>query len=641
MALIEKQVAYLASRGERVLAFAQLDLSPHQSARLVGAAGDNADIDVDNIPTQDLCFVGLLSLVDPPRPSVPNAVKLCQTAGVKVFMVTGDHPATARSIASQVGIITRPVTGDEDTPHDSPDNALVVHGSEIASFRDDDWARVLNHEELVFARTSPHQKLVIVQQLQKMGHIVSVTGDGVNDAPALKMANTGIAMGIAGSEVSKEAADIVLLDDNFASIVNGVEEGRLIFDNLKKSISYTLTSNVPQLIPFICFLIFQIPLPLTTVLILVIDLGTDIFPAISLAYEGPEWDLMKRPPRDRTRNRLLNAKLLSFSMLQLGIIQSFGGFFAYFVVFNDYGLSPRTLLRIDSQGRFGSERLIDQRWLYTSQTRPDGFAFEAAWFASDTRELMPYFAATDRPAGTIRQTEEQFNQVIAGEKGNVTGLGVVPSSPQFNNMVKSIARATRRQPCLAYACLLDAGGVARNDVSCLDSKSNSKEVYLTGILTGAVNDRLQPGKGIGEGCFDLWTPSQERGVTSVAQTAFFVSVVVAQMFTLVVTKTRMLSVFQQGLANSALVLSLGLELIIAIGIVYIPLLNRGLNVSPLRLVEWLPGLPFGLFIFVYDEMRKYLIRRHQLRKEALAEGIAGPPNAFDRICAAAYSYTLW
>jgi soluble P-type ATPase len=627
--LIEKQIAYLASRGERVLAFAQLDMSPQQSARLL-ASGD--DIDLDNIPTTDMCFVGLLSLVDPPRPSVPNAVKLCQTAGVKVFMVTGDHPATALSIAKQVGIITQYVTGDEDTLTDSPGNALVIHGSEISSFTEEDWARVLGHDQLVFARTSPHQKLTIVQELQKMGHIVSVTGDGVNDAPALKMANTGVAMGISGSEVSKEAADIVLLDDNFASIVNGVEEGRLIFDNLKKSISYTLTSNVPQLVPFLLFLVFQIPLPLTTVLILVIDLGTDIFPAISLAYEDPEWDLMKRPPRNRKRNRLLNARLLSFSMLQLGIIQSYGGFFAYFVVFNDRGLSPSTLLRLDRQGRFGTERLTDQRWLYTAQTRPDGFAFEAAWFASDTKELFPFFSNAGRPAGTILQTEEQFSMVIASEKGNVTGIGSVPVNTQFNNMIKSIALATGRQPCLAYACELDAGGVTRNNVACLES-TNSKQLYLTGILDGTVNDKIQPGKGIGQGCFDLWTPPQERGVARIAQTAFFVSVVV--------TKTRMLSVFQQGLSNSALVFSLGLELGIAIAIVYVPVFHRGLNVRTLRLVEWLPGLPFGIFIFAYDETRKHLIRRHLLRNDAIRDGLDFPPNLTDKIAFAAYKYTLW
>ena len=154
------------------------------------------------------------------------------------------------------------------------------------------------HWEIVFARTSPQQKLRIVEAFQRPGAVVAVTGDGVNDSPALKMADIGIAMGIAGSEVSKEAADMILLDDDFGTIVAGVEEGRLIFDNLKKSIVYTLTSNIPEIVPFLTWVVVGLPLPLSTILILLIDLGTDLLPAISLAYEEAESDIMQRPPRD-------------------------------------------------------------------------------------------------------------------------------------------------------------------------------------------------------------------------------------------------------------------------------------------------------------------------------------------------------
>lgn len=142
-----------------------------------------------------------------------------------------------------------------------------------------------NFDEFVFARTSPQQKLTIVESFQRQKDVVAVTGDGVNDSPALKKADIGIAMGITGSDVSKQAADMILLDDNFASIVVGIEEGRIIFDNLKKSIAYTLTSNVPELLPFLIYILCGIPLPLSTITILCIDLGTDIIPAISLAYE--------------------------------------------------------------------------------------------------------------------------------------------------------------------------------------------------------------------------------------------------------------------------------------------------------------------------------------------------------------------
>ena len=207
----------------------------------------------------------------------------------------------------------------------------------------------------MFARTSPQQKLMIVKGFQEQGQIVAVTGDGVNDSPALKRADIGVAMGIAGSDVSKQvncsvrskkldnsssytlpfphstfdknvklhfqAADMILLDDNFASIVIGVEEGRLIFDNLKKSIAYTLTSNIPEISPFLMYILFGIPLPLGTVTILCIDLGTDMVPAISLAYEEAESDIMKRAPRDPIRDKLVNERLISLAYGQIGMIQ--------------------------------------------------------------------------------------------------------------------------------------------------------------------------------------------------------------------------------------------------------------------------------------------------------------------------------
>jgi sodium/potassium-transporting ATPase subunit alpha len=242
------------------------------------------------------------------------SVAKCRSAGIKVIMVTGDHPITAKAIARAVGIISEESETVEDLsqklgvdPRDA--RACVVHGSDLKDMTPAQLDDLLKHHaEIVFARTSPQQKLIIVEGCQRQGAIVAVTGDGVNDSPALKKADIGVAMGIAGSDVSKQAADMILLDDNFASIVTGVEEGRLIFDNLKKSIAYTLTSNIPEITPFLMYLITDTPLALGTITILCIDLGTDMIPAISLAYEKAENDIMKRRPRDPRHDRLVNER---------------------------------------------------------------------------------------------------------------------------------------------------------------------------------------------------------------------------------------------------------------------------------------------------------------------------------------------
>merc|ERR1711881_370918 len=294
----------LGGLGERVLGFCDFMLPADKYP--VGYPFDADDV---NFPVEGLRFVGLMSMIDPPRAAVPDAVLKCRSAGIKVIMVTGDHPITAKAIARSVGIISEGQETVEDiaaqrgcgvkdvNPREA--KACVVHGGEIKDMSEKALDEILMyHTEIVFARTSPQQRLIIVEGCQRMGAIVAVTGDGVNDSPALKKADIGAAMGIAGSDVSKQAADMILLDDNFASIVTGVEEGRLIFDNLKKSIAYTLTSNIPEISPFLLFTLADVPLPLGTVTILCIDLGTDMVPAISMAYEEAETDIMMRQPRD-------------------------------------------------------------------------------------------------------------------------------------------------------------------------------------------------------------------------------------------------------------------------------------------------------------------------------------------------------
>ena len=290
----------LAGRGERGLAFAS---RPSASAA---------------IPEAGYVFTGLVGMIDPPRPEVPQALSQCRSAGIRVIMLTGDYGLTAETIARQIGMITG--------------IGRVVQGDELTALNDDELQNILKTQpEIIFARIAPAQKLRVVQQLQALGETVTVTGDGVNDAPALKNADMGVAMGLMGTDVAKEASNMVLMDDNFATIVSAIEEGRTIFDNIKKFVAYILTSNIPEILPFIAFVLLDIPLPLTVILILSIDLGTDIVPALGLGAEPPETDVMKRGPRKRSE-RLLTRNLLIMSYGVVGMIQAAAGFFSYFVI---------------------------------------------------------------------------------------------------------------------------------------------------------------------------------------------------------------------------------------------------------------------------------------------------------------------
>ncbi|WAR04481.1 AT1A-like protein, partial [Mya arenaria] len=383
-------IAYmeLGGLGERVLGFCDYVLPTEQYP-----PGYQYDSEDPNFPLNGLRFIGLMALIDPPRAAVPDAVGKCRSAGIKVIMVTGDHPITAKAIAKGVGIISegsltvddiasqRGIPVEEVDPSEA--KACVVHGMDLRDMTPFQIDEILNnHAEIVFARTSPQQKLIIVEGCQRQGQIVAVTGDGVNDSPALKKADIGVAMGIAGSDVSKQAADMILLDDNFASIVTGVEEGRLIFDNLKKSIAYTLTSNIPEISPFLLFILMDIPLPLGTITILCIDLGTDMVPAISLAYEQAENDIMKRLPRDPLHDKLVNE---SMAYGQIGMIQASAGFFTYFVIMGESGFWATKLLGLreqwDSRGVNDVQDSYGQEWTYAQRKRLE-FTCHTAFFVS-------------------------------------------------------------------------------------------------------------------------------------------------------------------------------------------------------------------------------------------------------------------
>nr|KAF6396184.1 ATPase Na+/K+ transporting subunit alpha 4 [Rousettus aegyptiacus] len=473
------QEAYLelGGLGERVLGFCFLNL-PNTFSK-----GFKFNTDELNFPMNDLCFVGLISMIDPPRASVPDAVSKCRSAGVKVIMVTGDHPITAKAIAKGVGIISEGAETVEDiaarlkvpvSQIDTKDaTAIVIHGSQLKDMNSEDLDNILqNHTEIVFARTSPQQKLIIVEGCQRLGAIVAVTGDGVNDSPALKKADIGIAMGIAGSDVSKQAADMILLDDNFASIVTGVEEGRLIFDNLKKSIAYTLTSNIPEITPFLLFIVLGIPLPLGTITILCIDLGTDMVPAISLAYESAESDIMKRAPRNPKTDNLVNHRLIGMAYGQIGMIQALAGFFTYFVVLAENGFKPLDLLGI-----------------------------RLSWENKYLNDL-----------------EDSYGQ--------------------------------------------------------------------------------------------QWTFEQRKVLEFTCQTAFFVSIVIVQWADLIICKTRRNSVFQQGMKNKILIFGILEETLLAAFLSYTPGMDVALRMYPLKILWWFCASPYSLLIFIYDEIRKLIIRRH-------------------------------
>ncbi|CAI5638347.1 unnamed protein product [Oreochromis niloticus] len=467
----------LGGLGERVLGFCHYHLPDDQFPE--GFAFDADDV---NFPTEKLCFIGLMSMIDPPRAAVPDAVSKCRSAGIKVIMVTGDHPITAKAIARGVGIISEGnetvediaarlnISVSEVNPREA--KACVIHGSELKEMTPEQIDDVLQHHtEIVFARTSPQQKLIIVEGCQRQGAIVAVTGDGVNDSPALKKADIGVAMGIAGSDVSKQAADMILLDDNFASILTGVEEGRLIFDNLKKSIAYTLTSKIPEMSPFLFFVLFDIPLALGTVTILCIDLGTDMVPAISLAYEQAESDIMKRQPRNAQTDKLVNERLISMAYGQIGMMQALGGFFTYFVILSENGFLPKDLV--------GIRVFWDNRYL--------------------------------------NDLEDSYGQE--------------------------------------------------------------------------------------------WTYERRKIVEFTCHTAFFTSIVIVQVADLLICKTRTNSIVKQGMKNYVLIFGIFEEMALAAFLSYCPGMDIAIRMYPMKPWWWLCSVPYSFLIFIYDEVRKYILRR--------------------------------
>ncbi len=339
----------LMTPSERTTILAQSRAFAQQAYRVLAVAmreietGAAQDLGPDAVE-RDLTFLGLVAMMDPPHREVPEAVARCRKAGVRVIMITGDHPLTALALARKIGLVPPEAKGSPD------DSRAVLEGSQLDGMSDEELRRLLapsasacgfrscevgvpvasnatgheqrsNSTEPVFARMAPRHKMRVVSVLKDMGEVVAVTGDGVNDAPALQKADIGIAMGVAGTDVAKETADMILLDDNFATIVNAIEEGRAVYANIRKFVTYVLSSNVPEIVPYLGYGLFAIPLPLTVPQILAVDLGTDMVPALALGAEAPHAGIMDVPPRPRTE-RLLSLSLLLRAYAFLGLIEA-------------------------------------------------------------------------------------------------------------------------------------------------------------------------------------------------------------------------------------------------------------------------------------------------------------------------------
>ena len=293
--------------------------------RILGMAYRELPDDFDDFHPQsverDMVFVGMMAMQDPPRPEVKTAVEDCHKAGIRILMITGDYGLTAQSIAEEVGIINGP--------------CRIIKGKELSELSDNQVKEILkSNYNVIFARAVPEHKMRIASILESEDEIVAMTGDGVNDAPALKKADIGVAMGITGTDVAKEASDMILTDDNFATIVGAIKEGRTIYENIRKFITYIFSHETAEIIPFVLMVIYGIPLPITVMQILAIDLGTDTVPALALGVGPSESDVMDRPPRSRGE-KLLNRFVIMRGYIFLGLIEAVLVMSGYFwVLFN-------------------------------------------------------------------------------------------------------------------------------------------------------------------------------------------------------------------------------------------------------------------------------------------------------------------
>jgi len=558
---------------------------------------DYADVE-GSFPMHDLTLVGVVSLNDPPRPKVDLSVQKCRSAGIKVIMVTGDQPPTAAAIAHKVNILKHPLKefnymvkelGMTEEEAWNQSTGVVVHGDLLAekhlkeeNLAEDDpnkgqflqeW---IAKPEVVFARTTPSQKLLIVDACQKAGHVVAVTGDGVNDSPAIKKADIGIAMG-SGSDVAKNAADMLLLDDNFSSIVNGVEEGRLIFDNLKKSIAYTLSSNIPEITPFIFFIVFQVPLPLSTVLILCIDLGTDMIPAISFAYENPELDIMDRVPRNSKLDHMVNTKLISFAYFQIGVIQASAGMYTYFIILNDYGIRPSCVWNLAlNRGPIPAKTDI--------------------YNANDTTGRLSRFGNTRYGTldGILGNTLAERETKMDGDEFEENTISL---SWDYIKNGKIDIRLFYAYKSADSDSVRDADSWTTCRWSPHPDVKDHPDFYKYSHNT------------------ENWPICYSIEALKYAQSGYLVSIVCVQWADLMICKTRNLSLSQQLMINNFGNFGLFFETALVAILLYVPFLNVALGTRQIAFPHFaVPSFSFYIAIFFYDELRKMWLRQGMVRE---------------------------
>jgi sodium/potassium-transporting ATPase subunit alpha len=563
--------------GERVLGFAKFHLNKEEFP--MGYNFNVSNPTNFNFPMENFTFAGLVSLMDPPKDSVPYAVLKCRSAGIKVIMVTGDQPPTAAAIARQVNIISSKTVDEYIEEGFSKEDAyekakaIVIHGDMIVKAYEEgeeegeqklmQW---VSKSQCVFARTTPAQKLKIVRACQRAGNIVGVTGDGVNDSPAIKQADIGIAMGIMGTDVSKDAADMILLNDDFGSIVDGIEEGRKIFDNLKKTIVYLLTSNITEIFPFLAYVTIQIPLPLSNIFMLVICVGTDILPAISLAYEESEVDIMTRKPR-KIDEHLVSMKLLVHAYGQMGEIATAAGFFSFFVTMYVYGFPvPAQIGIITLVGYLPNEGDV--------YYNDPALAFGNTNIPQDARKNCTAFAAATPPSFTPDWIGLTNTNGFADMRQSLIFCNASGMWQQYKPAYKMAQMST---------CRLNTTSHITKAKVCYTSES----VYY-------------------------------------GQSSYFVAIVMVQWSNIISCKSRKAS-FIYSEFNKIMLLGIFTETCIFLFLLYVPGVNTVFGGRALDFfLLGTPGLCFSVLLLLWVETRKALINH---RKKGQST-----PNWFERHC---------